>query len=273
MTTHHIYIPDMQVKPRHRTTHIRWIGTYIREEFGPRARKSGHKIRVIQAGDWHDMESLSSYDQGKKAMENRRYKADIAAGNEAIDVLGEAMTDPKHKTWWPDSLDVTGGNHEYRILRAIENNAQLDGLLGMEDIEEAWAHWGFTYHEFLKVIQLDGVMYSHYFVNRGTGKPIGGENIKLRIRKLGGSFTQGHEQTLDYGKLYAADGREMNGLVAGAGYLHNETYLGPQGNVHWRGIVVCHDVRQGAYDLMAVSLDYLCRRYEGKSLKQFLARH
>jgi hypothetical protein len=126
---------------------------------------------------------------------------------------------------------------------------------------------------FLQVKKIDGVMYSHYFIARGTGRALAGENIKLTIRKLGGSFAQGHRQTFDHGMLYTADGRQMNGLVAGAFYLHDEDYLTPQGNAHWRGIVVCHDVRGGAYDIMPVSMDYLCRRYEGKRLSQFLGRH
>lgn len=55
-------------------------------------------------------------------------------------------------------------------------------------------------------------------------------------------------------------------------YLHDEDYKGPQGNHHWRGIIVKHDVHDGQYCLMEVDLDYLCRRYEGKSLEKFKTR-
>jgi hypothetical protein len=61
------------------------------------------------------------------------------------------------------------------------------------------------------------------------------------------------------------------GLVAGACYLHEEEYRGPQGMTHWRGIVMKHQVQGGEYDMMLVSLDYLCRRYEGMSLVDFKA--
>ena len=53
-------------------------------------------------------------------------------------------------------------------------------------------------------------------------------------------------------------------------YLHEEDYKGPQGNTHWRGIIIKHEVAGGEYDPMFVSLDYLCRRYEGISLDRFM---
>jgi hypothetical protein len=68
------------------------------------------------------------------------------------------------------------------------------------------------------------------------------------------------------------NGRSQHGLVAGACYLHDEDYKGPQGNAHWRGVLVKHEVRAGSYDLMQVSLDYLARRYEGMSLERFTER-
>ena len=65
-------------------------------------------------------------------------------------------------------------------------------------------------------------------------------------------------------------GRSHHGLVAGACYLHDEAYLGPQGNQHWRGIIFKHEVSDGAYDIMTISLDFLCRKYEGCTLERFL---
>jgi hypothetical protein len=56
--------------------------------------------------------------------------------------------------------------------------------------------------------------------------------------------------------------------VAGAAYLHDEDYLGPQ-QAYWRGIVVKHQVENGSYDPMFVSLDFLCRKYAKKRLKEY----
>ena len=51
------------------------------------------------------------------------------------------------------------------------------------------------------------------------------------------------------------------GLIAGSFYLHDESYLTPQGHNYWKGIVVKHDVRKGEYSPMFVDLPYLERRY------------
>ena len=45
-------------------------------------------------------------------------------------------------------------------------------------------------------------------------------------------------------------------------YEHAEDYLGPQGNKHWRGILMLHDVQDGAFDIMPVSLKYLRKKYD-----------
>jgi hypothetical protein len=50
-------------------------------------------------------------------------------------------------------------------------------------------------------------------------------------------------------------------LVAGSFYQHSEAYKGPQGNGHWHGIIFKHEVCEGNYDLMELSLNYLKRKY------------
>ena len=45
----------------------------------------------MHLGDHWDMASLSSYDKGKRAFENRRYKKDIEAGNVALDLFEETL--------------------------------------------------------------------------------------------------------------------------------------------------------------------------------------
>jgi len=98
-----------------------------------------------------------------------------------------------------------------------------------------------------------------------------GGSALMRLKTLGHSYTMGHQQVLDYGIRFV-NGKSQHALVAGACYLHDEDYKGYQGNAHWRGIIVCHDVVDGSYDPMFISLDYLCRRYEGVSLSVFLKK-
>jgi hypothetical protein len=266
----HVVIPDTQVKPGVRTEHLTWIGQYLVDKFAGKPN-----VRVIHLGDHADMPSLSSYDTGKKAMEGRRVTADIQAANAGFTQLNyplyaynDTRRQYKERQWWPDR-HILLGNHEDRITRATEDNAQLDGLLSLDSLD--YARHGWTVHPYLKPTFLDGVGYAHYWSNPMTGRPYGG-SVQLRLKTIGHSFTMGHQQTLDYALRYVA-GKSQHGLVAGACYLHDEDYKGWQGNAHWRGIVVKHQVDGGSYDPSFISLDFLCRKYEGIRLSEFLAKN
>jgi hypothetical protein len=256
----HIVLPDTQVKPGQDTAYLSWAGRYIVDEF------AGQDIVVVHLGDHWDMPSLSSYDKGRKAMEGRRYVEDIAAGNEGFDTLNEPFERHnryrRHK-WLPEK-HLLRGNHEDRITRAAESDAQLDGLLSLDQLES----FDWAVHDYLVPVTIDGVVYAHYFYRPLTGRPYSGQAI-TRLKELGHSFTMGHQQTLDYAVRFV-NGRSQHGLIAGAYYTEDEDYKGPQGNAHWRGIVVCHEVEDGSYSPMFVSIDYLCRRYEGKRLVEYM---
>lgn len=110
----------------------------------------------------------------------------------------------------------------------------------------------------------------HYFYNPLTGRPWAG-TAHTKLRNIGMTFTMGHVQGIDSAHGITPDGRQRRALVVGSCYLHDEEYKGPQANHHWRGIIMKHEVRDGSYDLMEVSLDYLCRKYEGVPLSEWLA--
>tara|TARA_R110000782_G_scaffold47256_4_gene104049 strand:+ start:8008 stop:8850 length:843 start_codon:yes stop_codon:yes gene_type:complete len=261
-------IPDCQVTPDTPTDHLRWIGEYIVEQ-KPDA--------VINIGDFADMESLSFFDKGKKDAEGRRYIHDIHAARAAMEGLLKPLNDyntkmifQKKKRYLPE-LHLTMGNHEHRITRAINEDAKLDGALGLMDL--GYEDYGWTVYDFLEMATIDGVAYSHFFYNPLTGKPIGGASMDTRLKTLGFSFTMGHQQIKMSGERNLNNGRVVRGLVCGACYLHDEKYIGPQGNAYWRGIFVKHEVRNGQYDLMEVSLDFLCRKYEGMHVWEFMKKY
>lgn len=260
----HLVIPDTQVKPGVPLDHLDWIGRYIVEQFW------GDDLVVIHLGDHWDMPSLSSYDHGKRQMEGRRYLMDIDAGNQGIERLDAPLNKRNarearlhQRQWWPER-HLLRGNHEDRVTRAIDLEPKLDGVLSLDHMLSP----GWIVHPFLERVDLDGVWYSHYFYNPMTGNPWGG-TIDNRLQKVGHSFVMGHQQTLLHGTRYVGD-QQQHGIVAGACYLHEEDYKGPQGNAHWRGIVVLHQVEDGEFDPMFVSLDYLARRYEGMRLNEFI---
>ncbi len=247
-------VPDTQVKPGVPTNHMAWIGKYIAEK--ARGKTECH---VVHLGDHWDFPSLSSYDRGTGKMEGRRFEEDVKAGNVAFKTLSLPLERVPGL-----SLHFLGGNHEDRADRAANANPQLAGVLGSHLCDTR----GWNRLPFLKPLEIGGVVFAHYFYNPMTGKPWGGM-IETRIKNVGQSFVMGHQQQFKYGQVPILGGRRI-GVVAGNCYLHNEEYLGEQGNNEWRGILVLHQVENGEFDLMQVSLDFLCRKYEGAPLSTFL---
>ena len=45
-------------------------------------------------------------------------------------------------------------------------------------------------------------------------------------------------------------------------YQHDESYLTPMANKCWRGILMLHEVQDGQFDEMMVSIDFLRKRYK-----------
>lgn len=271
MSRTHLFIPDTQVHPGCPLDHLDWIGAYI---------MSKRPDVIVMAGDWYDLPSMSYWDKGKNTFkfEGRRYAKDVQAGHEALIRMERPMDEYnahqrqpsiKGKLYQPEK-HVTWGNHEDRIDRYVERHGELEGLVGTFEFDEFWRGRGWNTHPFKAPVDIDGIWYSHFFYNPNTGKPYSGMG-ETRLKNIGHSFTQGHLQTLIHSIRYIGD-QQQHGLVAGACYLHDEDYKGPQGNHHWRGIVVKHEVRDGSYDPMFVSLNYLCQKYEGVSLDKFMRK-
>lgn len=217
---------------------------------------------IVNIGDWWDLPSLSSYDKGTIHSEGKRLAYDIKAGNDAMKRLMAPIKAHRekqiknHQKLYKPRMHFCIGNHEERLIRFIRDNPHLDETLGYENLY--LRDW--IVHDFLKPVVLDGVHYAHYFVNPMSGRPYGG-TMQNMVNKLGYSFTMGHQQKLDFARKDLTNGRVIQGLIAGAFYQHDERYKGHQGNHHWRGVVIKHNVKDGCYDLETLSMDRLLERY------------
>ena len=209
------------------------------------------------------MPSLSSYDVGKKSFEGRRYTKDL----EAVHAGMQALLDPLHsynfrqgvykKKQYKPRMVMTLGNHENRIIRAVENDPKMEGMMDMEDL--GYKLYGWEVYPFLDVVVIDGIAYSHYFTTGVAGRPATTANAQLSKKHM--SCVAGHQQGLQIATAHRADGKRLTSIIAGSCYEHNEDYMGPQGNKHWRGCLMFHEVNDGQFDLMPVSLEYLNKRY------------
>jgi hypothetical protein len=254
MSKRHFVLPDCQIRAGDDLSYLRAIGNYI-------VRKQPDVI--VNLGDFADMPSLSSYDIGKKSFEGRRYRHDIQAAKAAMDVLlepikqfNEKAKKNKEKQYKPRMV-LTLGNHEARINRAVENDSKLEGVLSIDDLQYTESGW--EVYPFLDVVVVDGIAYSHYFVTGVAGRPAG--SAAAQLRKTNMSSIAGHQQGLQVTTGSRADGVRLQAIIAGSCYEHDEDYLGPQGNKHWRGCLMLHDVNDGEFDLMSIKLDWLKKKY------------
>ena len=247
-------IPDTQVKPNGTVEHLRWAGLYCAEK---------KPDVIVHLGDHWDMPSLSIYDVGKKSFEGRRYADDIAAGIAGMEAFLAPIREEQHKLVeqkrkrWNPRLVFTLGNHEQRIERAVESDPKLDGLIGYHDLkleEMGWEVYGF-----LDVVTICGICFSHYFTSGVMGRPV--SSAKLMLSKKMMSCVMGHVQDRDIAYGRRADGSTVTGLFAGIYYMHDEAYLTPQTNGSWAGIWMFHEVDNGSFDELPISLNYLRRKY------------
>jgi hypothetical protein len=250
----HLIVPDVQVKPGVPLEHIDWAARYAIE-------KRPDVIVII--GDWADMPSLSSYDVGKKSFEGRTYRADILAANDALQRFMSPIKteierrEANHKKRWSPRLIFCEGNHEHRISRAVETDRKLEGLISTDDL--FFKQWGFEVYPFLEVATADGVAYSHYFVSGIMGRPVTSARALLQKKYM--SCVAGHQQGYDIATAYRGDGTRITAIIAGSFYQHDEGYLNPQTNKHYRGLVMLNEVQNGEFDEMKVSMGYLREKY------------
>jgi len=244
-------IPDTQVRPDVDFSYLSFIGKYA-VEMRPDI--------IVHLGDFADMPSLSSHDRpGSKTMEGLRYKADVQSAKDAMSILTAPIFEEQqrlinnHKPRWNPRLVMLYGNHENRINRAIHNDPKLEGLISLEDLE--YAKYGWETIPFLEPVIIEGIAFCHYFVSGVMGNPC--TTAKSLLTKHHQSCIAGHQQGRDiaYGKR--ADGLEMTSIICGSCYEHDEHYLNHQTNNHWRGLYILHDVHDGSFDEMPVSLKFL----------------
>jgi hypothetical protein len=250
-----LIIPDTQVKPGVSIEHLGWVGQYIVDK---------RPDIIVNQGDHFDMPSLSCYDKGKASMEGRRVKEDIVAGKAGMaKLLGplrrlqKQQKNSKKKVYKPE-MHFLIGNHEQRIERHVESNPELQGFLSYKDL--GLEQMGWKVHNFLDVLTIEDILFSHYFYIPNSGNAYGG-TAHTKLKNIGKSFVMGHQQGLDMAMRTLADGSKQIGLVAGSCYMHDEKYKGPQANDHFRGIVMAHNVKDGNYDPCVISLDYLREKY------------
>lgn len=251
----YLVIPDTQVKDGVPTDHLAALGNYAAER---------RPDVIVHLGDHWDMPSLSAWDSiAKKVAEKHYYlksgtsRGDVEAGNDA---LAAFMAPILRKRSYAPKLHLLRGNHENRIMRRIEESPELGEAISDKHLKSP----GWTVHPFLVPVNLDGILFSHYFCVDANGRVLnskrGQASAKTQVKNVGQTCIAGHKQGLDTA-IWESPGGRKRGIIAGSFYQHDEDYLSPQGQAHWRGALYLHEVHNGDFDLMELSLDYLRRKW------------
>lgn len=238
-------IPDVQAMPGVPLEHLTWAGKYIADK---------RPDVVVCIGDFGDFPSLSHFERGTRRFEGRRYVKDLDAFHRAMELL---MTPIAKVSGWSPYLEFTEGNHEDHLERATVEDAKLEGLISKDDLR--LGDYGWRQHRFLRPVSIGGVAFCHYFPSGVMGKPIG--SAQALLRKLHMSAFAGHQQGREIAYARRADGSHMTAVISGSFYQHSYDYLSPFTNAHWRGMYMLHEVKDGRFDEMALSLGFLKRRF------------
>lgn len=255
-----LVLPDVQAKPGVDFTYLARIGQYVIDK---------KPDVIVCIGDFADLPSLSSYDKGKKSFEGRRFSKDIEAAKDAMCAFltpiweYNKMRAKNRKAPYKPRMVMTLGNHEQRIDRAVDDDSKLEGLISVEKSLEYHVD-GWEVHPFLEVVEIEGIAFSHYFQTGVMGRPA--SSAQAQLNKKHQSCIAGHQQGLQIATGFKANGQMITSIICGSCYEHDEGYLGPQGNQHWRGFLMLHDCHDGTFDPMFVSLGFINKRYADVAL-------
>ncbi len=248
----HLVIPDSHAHPNFNNDRADWLARLIIDT---------RPDVVIHIGDSADLPSLSSYDKGKRSFHGRTYRADINAHLDFQDRLWGPVVQRKKRL--PRSVFCIG-NHEQRIEKALDLSPELQGTIGMGDLE-----LGRWYDDVVPytgstpgVIEVDGIFYAHYLTSGVMGRPIGGQHpaYSLLTKQLV-SCTVGHLHLCDHSIHTNAMGRKVMATVAGCYQDYNSDWAGEVNKMWWRGVVLKRNVENGVYDPQFISIDSLRKEY------------
>ncbi len=242
-----LIIGDAHAKPGVSNERFYWAGRFAADK---------EPDIIVDMGDWADMPSLSSYDIGKKSYEGRRYKQDVEAACAAREEFNRGVShyhqraSARHQARYSPRKVALGGNHDDgRILRVVEEDPKLEGLISPDDLKRE--QYGWEHVPYKQPIEIQGFTFCHYFTSGVMGRPIGGEMPALSVlRKQFTSCISAHSHLFDVAHRTRPDGSRIWGLIAGC-YLAEdqwEEYAAEANKLWWRGLILLRGVEHGDFD-------------------------
>lgn len=238
-----VVIGDAHAHPDYPNDRFDWLGQLIVDT---------RPDIIVDIGDFADIPSLGRQEVGTMAFEGRRYKNDIACAIDArrrVKAPSDALSahlEAQHRARWNPRWVAIGGNHDdEHFTRTVHYDAKLEGLISKADLKLAELGW--EAYPFGEMVDIEGFLFTHYFMGGVMGKPIGGLYPTVNfLKRYHASCVQGHTHYFQMrhemgrqGKLYA--------FIAGCYFDYNPTWT----NAHIfydRGILILRGVEQGSLE-------------------------
>lgn len=255
----YIIVPDQHAVSYHNNDRADWLAQLI-IDVKPDV--------LINMGDAADLESLATYEKGKRSFHGKSYKKDLEAHLEFQDRMWSPVKKTKKKL--PYSV-ILEGNHEHRIERVLDLSPELAGTVDFDDLEfDAYYDEVIRYDGDLPgIYKKDGIIFAHYFPTGVSGRPIGGERpAHMLLAKNGMSTIAAHSHTFDFATRRTVADEYLNGLVVGCYQDYINPWAGSIGKFWQAGIAVLRNVEKGSYDLQWISIASLKKEYSDSSRKQ-----
>lgn len=248
--TIHLVIGDAHSHPEVSNERFTWLANLI-SEIKPDV--------VVDIGDSADMASLFGADKNNLQVEfeQRRYKDDIDCYLDSRSRLAKMKAKPR--------LVKCLGNHEYRVEKWLRSQPKLRGFIGMKDFQDH--RFGWHVEPFLRPIQVDGVLYVHYWCSPGSERPIGGQIRNLLAKKPGShSKIWGHTHRFEFAEVAdgGPNGRKITAINCGMfADPRDKAHEWAGENIHdWRSGILTHEVSRGQisgfrwYSMEEIQRDY-----------------
>ena len=252
-----VLIGDPHSSPDTDNRRFEWLGNMILEE---------EPELIICIGDMADLNSLSSYDRGKKSAELRRYRHDILACHDALDKINKPLelynqgrrNTKRAQRLIPRKVMILG-NHEDRIVRAVNLAPELEGTLDIADLK--YPEYGWEVIPYKRPIEIERVYFCHFFPSGVKGEAISGFNIASNIiQKNMVSSVCGHSHLYDHAIRNRPDGTKVIGLCTGW-YGEQPTYNDATENLWWSGLLILNEMNNGTFDVEQISIDRVKQLY------------
>lgn len=215
---------------------------------------------TVHMGDVNDHLATSSFDKDKPGhLVGRSIKKDYE-----IEYKAKEEWDRGLKGWSTRTV-MLEGNHDVRPRLFAERNPAVADLV--YQYESARRDLWDVIVPYQEPICLSGIWYSHMFVRTTTGKVSarsvrsGASSAKAQLQSNLASCTAGHIPGFDYAEFPTQEGLKQS-MIVGSYYPHHQAYSGPQGNLHWNGLVIKTMTGKGQYDFQRLSLKQLKRMYD-----------